>query len=124
MTAIKPSHSSFLEIQVLLIRHQIDIILEGPKTCEIPETTASKKKLLFLIQSGSGNATGLADQVDVLGPLTLAEVAANASKPGLARFEPGSQLFRSLTETYRPVEYFEKNDRTHDRDADAQQGSD
>jgi hypothetical protein len=47
VTAIKPSHSSFLEIQVLLIRHQIDIILEGPKTCEIPETTASKRSYCF-----------------------------------------------------------------------------
>ena len=63
----------------LLIRTPwIDLILGGSKTWEIRGTRTSKRGRIGLIQSGTGAVIGVADLVDVAGPLTLAELVANA----------------------------------------------
>jgi hypothetical protein len=67
----------------LLIRAPwINLILEGSKTWEIRGTRTGKRGRIALIQSGTGTVIGVAELVDALGPLTLSDLVANASKAG------------------------------------------
>jgi hypothetical protein len=76
----------------LLIRPPwIGLILEGSKTWEIRGST-SKRGRIALIQSGTGTVIGVPDLVDVVGPLTLSELTANASKAGFPEDEQITNL--------------------------------
>lgn len=67
----------------LLIRKEhLDRILAGTKTWEIRSRATSKLGPVALIQSGSGEVVGVCEIVDVIGPLSLAELQRNARKAG------------------------------------------
>jgi len=72
----------------LLIRSPfIDMILEGSKTWEMRGSRTGKRGRVALIQSGTGTVIGVADLVGVVGPLSVSELAANASKAGFEKHE-------------------------------------
>jgi hypothetical protein len=77
----------------LLVRSPwIDLILDGSKTWEIRGTRTSKRGRIGLIKSGTGTVIGVTDLVGVVGPLTISELAANASKAGFAKNERVTRL--------------------------------
>jgi hypothetical protein len=77
---------------LLIRRPWIDLILEGSKTWEIRGTRTGKRGRIGLIESGTGTVVGVAKLVDVTGPLTLSELAGNASKAGFLKHEPLPKL--------------------------------
>ncbi len=65
----------------------IDKILARTKTWEMRGSRTTKRGRIGLIQSGSGTVIGLANLVNVVGPLTRAQFIANAKKIGPTRSE-------------------------------------
>lgn len=63
-------------------KEHLDRILAGTKTWEIRGKATAKRGPVALIQSGSGNVVGICDIVDVVGPLSLAELQRNARRAG------------------------------------------
>src|ERR1035437_5467401 len=77
----------------LLIRSPyVDWILAGSKTWEMRGSRTSKRGRIALIQSGTGTVIGVADLVDVVGPLKVSELAANSSKAGYEKDERVTEL--------------------------------
>jgi hypothetical protein len=72
----------------------IDWILAGSKTWEIRGSSTAKRGRIALIKSGTGTVIGVADLVDVVGPLTLRELVANARKLGLRKPAPVRLFYR------------------------------
>lgn len=71
----------------LLIRKEpLDNILSGTKTWEIRGKSTARRGPIALIESKSGHVVGTCEVVDVVGPLTLAELQRNAKRTG---FRPG-----------------------------------
>ncbi len=67
----------------LIIRSPwIEKILAGKKTWEIRGSRTKIRGRIALIRAGSGLILGTCDLVDVVGPLSLKELKANASKIG------------------------------------------
>jgi hypothetical protein len=74
-------------MSALLIRAPyIDWILGGSKICEIRGSRTTKRGRIGLIQSGTRKVVGVADLVDVVGPLR-ADFISNARKLGLRKSE-------------------------------------
>jgi hypothetical protein len=66
-------------MSALLIRAPyIDWILDGSKVWEIRGSRTTKLERIGLIQSGTGKVVGVADLVDVIGPLRRADCISNA----------------------------------------------
>ncbi len=65
----------------------ISKILDGSKTWEIRGTRTAKRGRIALIEGGTGTVVGVADLVDVVGPLTHSEFVANARKAGMTNFD-------------------------------------
>jgi hypothetical protein len=61
----------------------IDMILAGQKTWELRGSGTQHRGEVALIQSGSGTVVGLTTLVDVLGPLSNAELLRSVSKHGV-----------------------------------------
>ena len=77
----------------LLIRSPfIDWILSGAKTWEIRGSGTKKQGRIALIRSGGGKVIGVADLVEVIGPLTRSELKANARKLGIKPSEVSARL--------------------------------
>jgi hypothetical protein len=71
-------------MQGLLTRKQwLNMILSGRKTWEIRGNATMTRGRIVLIESGSGTVVGKCDLVDVVGPLSLHQLKANASKIGV-----------------------------------------
>jgi len=67
----------------LIIREPwIGKILAGEKTWEIRGSKTKIREPIALIRGGSGLVVGTCDLVDVVGPLSLKELKANANKIG------------------------------------------
>jgi hypothetical protein len=77
----------------LLIRSPyIDWILAGAMTWEIRGSSTAKRGRIALIKSGSGTVIGVADLVDVVGPLSVRDRVANARRLGLKKSEVSRTL--------------------------------
>jgi hypothetical protein len=70
----------------------IDRILDGSKIWEIRGSRTAKHGRIGLIQSGTGKVVGVADLVDVVGPLRRADFIKNARKLGLRKSEVSGRL--------------------------------
>lgn len=78
----------------LLIRKPfLDKILSGKKRWEIRGSPAQLGPIA-LIESGSGSVVGQCELVEVMGPLTLQQLKANARKIGCSPSELTSQPYR------------------------------
>jgi hypothetical protein len=81
--------------RALVVRQpHIDRILAGSKTWEIRGSSTAVREAIGLIQSGSGQIVGTCEVVDVVGPLSLAELKQNAKKAGFAPSEFTSLPYR------------------------------
>ena len=58
----------------------LDRILAGTKTWEIRSRATTKRGPVALIESGSGTIVGVCEILDVLGPLSLADLQRNARR--------------------------------------------
>jgi hypothetical protein len=67
---------------LLILKEPLDKILAGTKTWEIRGKATARTGSIALIESKSGNVVGTCDIVDVIGPLTLAELHRNARRTG------------------------------------------
>jgi hypothetical protein len=80
-------------LHALLIRKPwLDKILNGSKTWEIRGSRTTKNGRIGLIESGSGKVVGVAELVDVVGPMSLAAFRANRRKVGLQKGQHFSRL--------------------------------
>lgn len=95
---------------LLILKEPLDKILAGTKTWEIRGKATTRRGPIALIESKSGHVVGTCRVVDVVGPLTLAELRRNADRAG---FKP-SQLYYATTYAWviedakrlaRPVPY-------------------
>lgn len=101
--------------RALLIRAPfIDWILDGKKTWEIRGKATDMRGPIGLIQSGSGLIVGACEVVDIRGPLTAANLRANADKLNERPEEIGDDLHYDTTYAWvlararrlaRPVRY-------------------
>lgn len=73
---------------LLILKEPLDKILAGTKTWEIRGKATARRGPIALIESKSGQVVGSCEVVDVIGPLTLAQLRRNAGRAG---FRP-SQL--------------------------------
>jgi ASCH domain len=71
---------------LLILKEHLDKILAGTKTWEIRGRSTARRGPIALIESKSGHVVGTCEVVDVVGPLTLAELQTNAKRTG---FRPG-----------------------------------
>lgn len=67
---------------LLILKEWLDKILAGTKTWEIRGKATARRGPIALIESKSGHVVGTCDLVDVVGPLTLAELQRNAKRAG------------------------------------------
>lgn len=80
-------------MSALLIRSPwIDKILKGTKSWEMRGTSTRKRGRIGLVKSGTGTVVGVADLIDVVGPLSKSEFVANARKAGLSGAAAGKGL--------------------------------
>ena len=70
----------------------IDKILDGSKIWEVRGTGTTKRDQVGLIEKGTGMVVGVAKIVGVVGPLTLAEFVANASRIGITKSQAAKGL--------------------------------
>ncbi len=98
----------------LLIRKEpLDKILARRKTWEIRGSATRMRRLIGLIQSGSGTVVGTCQLTNVIGPLATRDLKANASKLGLRpeaiKSKPYKRTYawvlRSARRLPRPVRY-------------------
>jgi len=73
------------------------MILDGKKTWEIRGRATHVRGRIGLIRGGSGLVVGTCELVDVVGPLTLADLRSNARKAGL---EPEELALLPYKKTY------------------------
>ncbi len=86
VTAVEPlSHG------LLVLQEPLDRILAGTKTWEIRGSATARRGPIALIQSKSGAIVGTCEVIDVVGPLSLAELRRNARRAG---FRAGSLPYR------------------------------
>src|ERR1700687_4548450 len=78
---------------LLILKEPLGKILAGTKTWEIRGKATARRGPIALIESKSGRVVGTCEVVDVVGPLTLAELRRNAKRTG---FRP-SQLPYPMT---------------------------
>jgi len=71
---------------LLILKEPLDKILSGTKTWEIRGKATARRGPIALIESKSGQVVGVCNVVDVVGPLSLAELRRNADRAG---FRPG-----------------------------------
>lgn len=74
--------SSPLTHALLVLQEPLDKILAGTKTWEIRGKATARRGRIALVQSKSGHVVGTCELVDVVGPLTLAELRKNARRTG------------------------------------------
>jgi hypothetical protein len=67
---------------LLILKEPLAEILVGTKTWEIRGKATARRGRIALIESKSGHVVGTCEVVDVLGPLTLAELRRNAALTG------------------------------------------
>jgi hypothetical protein len=67
---------------LLIMKEPLDKILAGTKTWEIRGKATARRGPIALIESKSGHVVGTCEVVDVVGPLTLAELQKNAKRAG------------------------------------------
>jgi hypothetical protein len=67
---------------LLILKEPLDKILAGTKTWEIRGKATARRGPIALIESKSGHVVGTCDLVDVVGPLTLADLQRNAKRTG------------------------------------------
>ena len=85
-------------MDALLIRQPwIDKIFARKKTWEIRSRSTEKRGRIALVESGTGSVVGVADLIDVHGPLTLKDYIAKASTAGLSAAEAREGLPYSRT---------------------------
>ena len=70
---------------LLILREPLDKILAGTKTWEVRGNATTVRGPIALIQSKSGHVVGVADIVDVVGPLSLPQLRRVSRKTG---FQP------------------------------------
>ena len=102
-------------MSALLIRAPyIDWVLNGSKTWEIRGSRTAKRGRIGLIQSGTGTIVGIADLVDVIGPLRRADFVSNARKLGVPKSslragssyaQPYAWVLRNARRLKTPVRY-------------------
>jgi hypothetical protein len=73
---------------LLILKEPLDKILAGTKTWEVRGKATALRGPIALIQSKLGQVVGTCEVIDVVGPLSLAELKRNARRTG---FQP-SQL--------------------------------
>lgn len=73
---------------LLILKEPLDKILAGTKTWEIRGRATARRGPIALIQSKSGQVVGTCEVVDVVGPLTLAELWKNEARTGFRPSEP------------------------------------
>jgi len=70
-----------MELKGLIIRAPyVHWILDGLKTWEMRGSSTKVRGPIALIEGGSGTVVGACDLIEVVGPLTVAELRANAKK--------------------------------------------
>jgi len=72
---------------LLIMKEPLDKILAGTKTWEIRGKATTRRGPIALIESKSGHVVGTCEVVDVIGPLTLAELQRNAKRVGARHAE-------------------------------------
>ena len=65
---------------LIIKKHWIDEILSGRKTWELRGSRTSTRGRIGLIESGSGHVIGTCEVVDVIGPLSAAELRRTVTK--------------------------------------------
>ena len=89
MTASRTS-----ELRGLVIRRPyVDWILAGTKTWEIRSSATKIRGRIALIAGGTGTVVGTCELIEVRGPLSIADLAANARKLNTPRAEISSHLY-------------------------------
>lgn len=68
---------------LLIKKNPLDMILAGRKSWEIRGSATRLRGPVALIESGSGTVVGTCELTNVVGPLSLRQLQANASKLGL-----------------------------------------
>jgi hypothetical protein len=81
---------------LVVMKDPLDKILAGTKTWEIRGKSTAIRGPIALIESGSGQVVGTCELVDVVGPLSLAELQKNSRRAG---FRP-SQLWYDTTHAW------------------------
>jgi hypothetical protein len=77
---------------LLILKEHLDKILAGTKTWEIRGKSTPRRGPIALIESKSEHVVGTCKVVDVVGPLTLAELQRNAKRTG---FRPAQLPYRT-----------------------------
>lgn len=67
---------------LIIQKEPLDKILARRKTWEMRGSSTTRRGAIALIESGTGCVVGTCELVDVVGPLTLAELRRNAAKAG------------------------------------------
>ncbi len=91
-------------------KEHLDRILAGTKTWEIRGKATAKRGSVALIESGSGEIVGVCEIVDVVGPLSLAELQRNARRAGFRANELGydttyAWVLRNARRLPNPIPY-------------------
>ena len=76
---------------LIIKKHWLDEILSGHKTWELRGSRTSTRGRIGLIESGSGHVIGTCDVVDVVGPLSAADLRRTITKHRV----PSKQLRRA-----------------------------
>lgn len=78
-----------MELRALLIRRPfVDWILDGKKTWELRGSATKVRGMIALVASGSGTVVGTCELRDLVGPLEMKDLRANAKRLNV----PASQL--------------------------------
>ena len=81
-----------LDRGLLIMSEPLSRILDGTKTWEIRGNATTRRGPIALIESKSGHVVGTCEVVDVIGPLSLAQLRRNADKAGS---RPDSLYYRT-----------------------------
>lgn len=95
---------------LLILKEHLDKILAGTKTWEVRGRATARRGPIALIESKSGRVVGTCEIIDVVGPLTLAELRRNAARTAFTPKElPYSSTYawvvRNARRLTRPVPY-------------------
>lgn len=96
----------------------VDLILSGRKTWEIRGESVSKRGPFAILRKGSGTIAGVANLVDVRGPLSLEElrksnhlhaVPVDRFANGYRYAKPHAWVFGDVVRLTRPIKYRHPN---------------
>jgi hypothetical protein len=88
----------------------LNLILDGTKVWEVRGHRTQLRGPIALIEAGSGHVVGVAELVDVVGPMSAAAISASAGRTGYKRLpvnyrEYFAWVLRSARRLKNPVHY-------------------